>query len=188
MRNDKTGKTFGRWVVLGLNGHTEKSPHRSLWLCRCACGTERTINSAALIDGVSQSCGCLHKERVSASSKTHGLSKTKMYKVWTSMKGRCRNPNDTQYHLYGGRGIQVFGGWVESFELFSSYMGDRPQGMSLDRIDNNGNYEPGNVRWATGSEQLANTRRTILVSHDGKTMCLRDWSRELGVYYNTLRQ
>lgn len=188
MRNDKTGKRYGRWLVVALAGHTDKSPHRSLWLCRCECGNERVLNSATLSDGASNSCGCLQKEAVSRANTTHGGSYSRLYKQWTSMKGRCQNPNDKQYSLYGGRGIFVCQEWIDSFDVFAKYVGEKPKGKSLDRIDNNDGYRPGNVRWATSSQQLANTRRTINITHDGKTMSMREWADKLGMYYNTLRQ
>lgn len=161
---------------------------RAAWLCLCDCGERRVLSSQILTDGSSLSCGCLQKERVSAAATTHGESRTRLYKQWTSMKQRCLNPKDRQYHLYGGRGISVCEEWAESFEAFATAVGEKPIGMSLDRIDNGKGYAPGNVRWATASEQLSNTRRTILLTYRGETMCLRDWSKRLGIAYMTLFQ
>ena len=104
------------------------------------------------------------------------------------MKQRCYNPKDRQYDLYGGRGITVCAEWLESFEAFSRSVGEKPLGMSLDRIDNDKGYAPGNVRWATGSEQLANTRRAIHLTYKGETMCLQHWSKRTGMAYMTLYQ
>lgn len=105
------------------------------------------------------------------------------------MKQRCMNPNDKQYHLYGGRGISVCDEWERSFEAFRAYVGKKPdKNSSLDRIDNDRGYEPGNVRWATGSEQLSNTRRNVRIVYEGKSQTLMEWSVELGIPYNTLRQ
>ena len=187
--HDRTNERYGRWLVVKPMGFSrEERPRRSLWLCRCDCGTERVLNSQTLQDNASLSCGCLHKERVSASSKTHGLSRTRLYKQWTAMKQRCENPKDRGFQLYGGRGIAVCKEWSESFEAFAKYVGEKPEGMSLDRIDNNRGYEPGNVRWASCSQQLANTRRTVTLTYRGETMCLRDWSNRLGIAYMTLFQ
>lgn len=104
------------------------------------------------------------------------------------MKQRCLNPKDAQYALYGGRGISVCDEWLSSFEAFAEYVGEKPKGKSLDREDNDKGYEPGNVRWATGSEQLANTRRAIRLTYKGETLCLRDWSKRTGIAYMTLYQ
>lgn len=186
---DRVGKKYGRWLVkefVGFSGETK--PRRSIWLCVCECGTERALNSQVLADGKSNSCGCLHKEIVSEVNTTHGGSYSRLYKQWTSMKGRCQNPNDENYQLYGGRGIFVCQEWVDSFDAFAKYVGDRPKGTSLDRINNNDGYRPGNVRWATIGQQLANTRRTVNLTHDGKTMSMREWADQTGIYYNTLRQ
>jgi hypothetical protein len=182
---DKTGLRFGRWVVQRRAGSVGR---RAAWLCLCDCGTERVLNSQILSEGASLSCGCLQKERVSAAAKTHGESRSRLYKQWTSMKQRCGNPKDRQYALYGGRGITVCAEWMASFEAFSAHVGHKPVGTSLDRIDNSKGYEPGNVRWATGSEQLANTRRAIQLTYRGETMCMRHWSARLGIAYMTLFQ
>ena len=186
---DRVGKKYGRWLVTAFAGfNSEVKPRRSMWVCICECGTERTMNSQTLTDGASYSCGCFQREAASKANKTHGGSYTRLYKQWTAMKGRCLNPNDKQYHLYGGRGISVCQEWIDSFDAFSKYVGKKPQGTSLDRINNDQGYKPGNVRWATGTQQLSNTRRSVKLTHNGKTMSLREWSEELGVYYNTLRQ
>lgn len=182
---DKTGLRYGRWVVQSRAGSIG---NRAAWLCLCDCGSTKVLSSQTLTDGASLSCGCLQKERVSAAAKTHGASRTRLYKQWTSMKQRCYNPKDRQYDLYGGRGITVCAEWMESFEAFSQHVGEKPFGMSLDRIDNDKGYEPGNVRWATGSEQLANTRRAIHLTYKGETMCLQHWSRRTGMAYMTLHQ
>jgi hypothetical protein len=113
--------------------------------------------------------------------------KTPEYRAWSAMKLRCANPNNEQYHNYGGRGITVCDRWRQSFAAFLVDMGPRPSPRhSIDRIDNNGNYEPGNCRWATSREQNRNRRNNIVLTHDGRTMCLADWARELGVPRGTL--
>lgn len=186
---DRVGKRYGRWTVVSFSGFSaDERPRRSLWRCVCDCGAERVMNSQTLTDGQSMSCGCLQREAVSKANKTHGGSYTKLYKQWTAMKGRCQNPNDKQFHLYGGRGIFVCKEWSDSFEAFALYVGEKPPGMSLDRINNNDGYYPGNVRWATASQQLSNTRRSVRLTCRGKTMSMREWADELGMRYNTLRQ
>lgn len=128
--------------------------------CICDCGTERTIERGKW--GKTKSCGCLQRETVATrnrQSRTHGMSKTKTYRVWVAMIQRCTDPNATGYANWGGRGITVCERWRHSFEAFLADMGERPEGCSIDRIDNGGNYEPGNVRWATALEQTQNRRR-----------------------------
>lgn len=152
---DRTGERYGRLVVV------EQTPGRSvggqvLWVCRCDCGNVRVLNGNALQSGNTKSCGCLTHGR-----PKHGMSGTAEYRAWKAMKERCLKPNNPRYADYGGRGITIHPDWVASFEAFFSVVGRRPDGTSLDRIDNEGNYEPGNVRWATASQQANNKRRIV---------------------------
>lgn len=187
---DRVGEKVGRLTVLKKDGtKTYKSGQvRSLWLCECECGNLLHVSARALQEKCVLSCGCLQKERAKDSNTTHGKSYHQLYKVWTSMKQRCENPKDRQYSLYGARGISVCDRWSKSFQDFLSDVEPRPDGHSLDRINNDGNYSPENVRWATGSEQLANTRRTRKVVIQGKQMCLREVSSQYGIAYSTLLQ
>lgn len=134
---------------------------RTAWRCNCLCGNTTTVNSGNLVSGKTQSCGCLMRERAalaaSKTNRTHGLSKSIEYRIWNSMLGRCFNPNDRKYHRYGARGITVCERWRHSFPAFLADMGPRPSAeYSLDRIENDKDYEPGNCRWATSKTQNRN--------------------------------
>ena len=166
---DHIGKTFGRLTVLSqdvsVGRHTK-------WLCVCECGTVKSYYTSNLTGGKSTSCGCKSSstlEKIRAGATKHGMSRTRTYKTWMSMKGRCTNPNYPHYPNYGGRGILVCDRWLESFENFLKDMGEAPVEMSLDRIDNDGDYSPENCRWATRSEQQNNKRNTQMLTAFGKT-------------------
>lgn len=145
-RIDLTGKRFGRWTVLSFAGRRQR---HSLWLCRCECGGEHLVDGFNLKRG--SSTGCV-KHPV---AKTHGMAGTPEWNAWRNAEFRCTNPNYTFWADYGGRGIKFL---FTSFEQFFAELGPRPAGKSLDRIENDGHYEPGNVRWATPKEQIANRR------------------------------
>ena len=182
VRIDLTGQKFGRLTVVS---HAGRDKHgNAKWNCVCDCGAERTVIGSSLRSGGSLSCGCwqrdLARSRAGQATK-HGMHSTPTYYSWTNMLTRCNNPNFRQYQNYGGRGIKVCERWLE-FANFLEDMGERPEGTTLDRIDNDGNYEPGNCRWATQEEQLYN--RTSTVTWQGKT--LLEWHKETGMNYYTM--
>jgi hypothetical protein len=152
---DLTGRRFGRWLV---TAYAHGSRLGAYWRCICDCDACRVVNGHELRRGGSKSCGCLQREQASARCKTHGMSKTMEYVCWQQMRARCFNPHHRAFENYGGRGISVCEPWANSFEAFFADMGTRPEGCSLDRIDVNGNYEPGNVRWADSKTQTQNRR------------------------------
>lgn len=186
---DRVGKKFGMYTVISFEGYKTYSSglRRSLWKVRCECGTEKVLTAKRLTDKEAGSCGCVQKEAARKAVTTHGQSYNKMYKVWTSIKQRCFNPKDEGYNNYGGRGITMHPDWVESFEAFYAYVGDKPaKGMSLDRIDNNGNYEPGNLRWANQSQQTLNSRRSKKYIIDNVECSTLEISNKYGINYSTL--
>ena len=157
------GERFRSLVVLNetvpfikSNGYKEIA-----YLCRCDCGNEVSVRMRNLRSGNTGSCGCVGKTNRKEANTKHGLSNSKTYLVWENMKARCSKPQHPEWKNYGGRGIKVCDRWVNSFNNFYADMGDKPDGLSIDRIDNDGNYEPGNCRWATQVEQCNNTRRSL---------------------------
>ena len=148
-----------------------------IWKLKCDCGN---IIYRAFSPNMRKSCGC----------DLHGKSKSRIYKIWCSMKARCENPNDKAYKNYGGRGIKVCPQWSgkNGFINFYNDMGDKPPRLSIDRIDNNGNYSPENCRWATKKEQQNNTRTNRMITINGVTKTIHQWCEERGMKYETVRR
>jgi hypothetical protein len=165
------GQKFGRLTVTARDGSNRPSKRASnaMWLCLCECGGAVRASSWKLTSGYVRSCGCLFKDAIT----THGMSRTRTYRIWAKMRGRCLNPNDDNWRNYGGRGVGVCARW-ETFANFLADMGEAPTGLSLDRMDVNGDYGPHNCRWATRKQQAKNTRRNKFVTIDGERMSLAE--------------
>ena len=156
---DLTGQKIGRLTVVRRDGSRGSN---AAWICVCDCGNEVTHSGSDLTRTRRYkiySCGCFLRERNSDLNKTHGMTKTPEYRAWRGIKDRCFRPSSHRFYNYGARGISMYPEWVESFEKFYAHIGPRPgHGYSIDRINNDGHYEPGNVRWATAKEQAGNRR------------------------------
>jgi hypothetical protein len=167
------GRRFGKWSVLERRGND--CTRNARWLCRCDCGTESMVSSDALRGGQSESCGCAKLTR-------GGDSASPEYNAWRGMICRCYNSEDPGFKHYGERGISVCDEWRASYEMFLGHVGRRPGSeYSIGRIDNDGNYEPGNVRWETREQQQNNTRANVWIEYDGKRLTCAQWERHVGL-------
>lgn len=173
------GQKFGYLTAIEPAGRLRRD---SAWRCQCVCGEYRTVKSHDLVTGKIRSCGCKNRK----GKATHDMYGTATYNVWAGIKQRCLNPCVKAWPNYGGRGISVCERWLR-FENFLVDMGERPPGMSIDRIDNNGNYEPENCRWATPFQQCRNTRKNRMVDLDGESMPVVVACEKLNVSQKTVR-
>ena len=185
---DLTGKKFGRLTVVSCAGRNIRK--QAMWTCRCSCGNEKVIAAFNLQQGT-KSCGCLQKESVRTFSRKHGyaskVARPAIYTAWRSMIDRCYYPRLAAYKNYGGRKIKVCRRWRHSFVNFLADMGEPPtEKYSIDRIDNNGNYEPGNCRWATRIEQQRNKRTNRMLTFNGETHCSAEWNEKLRLPHGTI--
>lgn len=188
---DLTNKVFGAWTVLKFSESRPiggKGAVKPFWLCRCACGTKREVEGASLRHGLSVSCGCEKGPAIARARTKHGhttpISPT--YWTWQAMRARVKGTNEDGRRYYKGKGIKVCERW-KSFVNFLSDMGERPEGKTLDRFPNkNGNYEPGNCRWATVKQQANNTNSNVFIVHAGKCQTISQWSDELGISSSTI--
>lgn len=179
---DLTGKVYGKLIVVGRVHNKGKYP---AWLCKCECGNEHIVLGTSLQQGNVTSCGCYHREIASITNIKHQKSKDKIYKEWSGIKTRCFNEKFYKYKDYGGRGITMCDRWRDSFEAFYEDVSKLPhfgeKGYSINRKNNDGNYEPDNVEWADKITQANNKRNNHLITYNGKTQTLAQWSKETGI-------
>jgi hypothetical protein len=176
------GEIHGRYTLLHLD------PSRAqYWVCKCSCGTVRSVLYKYLASGNTQSCGCFARDTLLARNTTHGMSyRGPVYRAWANMMQRCHNPQSANFERYGRRGISVCPRWHDARLFYEDMQPTYPGcGYSLDRKDNSQGYSFDNCRWATRKEQQTNTRRTRLHEYGGKTLCLKDIAKELNAPYST---
>jgi len=183
LKNDLTNKRFNYLKVLYRINYTGKYVY---WMCVCDCGSLTKVDGSSLVGGRAKSCGCLRRELAARKFKTHGHSSdgkiTRTYTIWTRMKSRCNNKNNKLvYHRYGGRGIKVCERWENSFENFLKDMGDAPDEMTIERIDNDRGYSPDNCKWATRQEQANNTSSNKYYDYNGESLTIAQISRIVGI-------
>lgn len=185
-----TGRVFGNLTVLEFAGMIQYGRHRRAhWVCQCSCPSANkiTVVSYSLLSGTTNSCGCYKRKRIIETFFKHGMMGTPEYNSWAAMIQRCCNPKCKEYPRYGGRNIFVCDEWRNSFEAFFEHMGKRKDGTSLDRIDNEKGYFPGNCRWATDQEQNRNKRSNIMLTLNSVRKGISCWAEELGVNRSSIK-
>lgn len=185
--SDFIGKKFGRLTVIAFVSKDKSRKH--MFLCKCDCGKEKVVSRNNLVTGTTKSCGCIKVELLKSKAKKYSKNThEKLYNTWAGMKQRCYNPNAERYTIYGARGIQICDKWKNSFVDFAEWalLNGYQEGLSIDRIDPNGNYEPSNCRWATLKEQSNNKRRSIKLKVDNQEITIPELSKKLGVSYSTV--
>lgn len=192
---DLTGRRFGRLTVIKVSGRDERK--NVLWSCQCSCGGKTVVRSHSLLRGNTKSCGCLKKDAAKRAIKgrknLHGLSrdktgkKTRLYRIWCGIKTRCFNPDDHAYKNYGGRGITLCKEWLDykNFYNWAISSGYRDN-LTIERIDNDGDYEPCNCTWIPRSKQAHNRKTSFRVTYRGETKVLSEWASVLQLNYQML--
>ncbi len=186
--HDLTGQKFGLLTVIGL---AETDTRKTYWVCKCDCGNMKTVRSDSLLCGAIKSCGCIKRKQDEVNltkNHRHKMSGTRIYSEWQGMKGRCYNKGSARYADWGGRGIEVCEQWRNSFESFYTWaMANGYQdNLTIDRIDNNGNYCPENCRWVGQQEQCRNRRSNINITIGNSTRTLMEWCEIFQVDYTNV--
>lgn len=183
---DLEGQIFGRWRV--INRAENSRTGKSRWFCECSCGTKRIVFGGHLVSGNSVSCGCYSREITAERNKTHGKADSRLYSIWLGMRDRCYRKTNHKYSEYGARGIGVCADWRSSYVSFEEWAISNGyiDGLSIDRINNDGNYSPDNCRWTTAITQANNKRNNHIVDYGGEKITVSQLSKISGVSYNTL--
>ena len=186
---DMIGKRFGNLTVISQAESIESC--RPRWLCHCDCGNNRIVRGVSLRRGDTKSCGCLkieHAKTLSNDNITHGESKTRLYRIWFNIRSRCNKSSHIDYPKYGARGIRVCDEWDGNFVAFRDWAMSNgyAETLSIDRIDNNGNYSPINCRWVNSEVQNNNKRSNHYLTYNGETLTLAQWAKKFGINKNTL--
>lgn len=181
---DLSGQTFGRLTVIRSDGHNKSG--RTMWLCQCVCGNIKSVSTKKLRSGDATSCGCYHRERLVEAAKKantkHGMADTRLFNIWVGMRKRCNARYHIQYDNYGGRGIKVCDEWNEFINFYTwAISSNYSKELTLDRIDVNGDYCPGNCRWATYTEQERNKSNNHILTYNGESHCVSEWSELVGI-------
>ena len=179
---ETVGSTFGSLFVTGV---ADNIGGRRAYKCVCECGETLEVRGYSLRTGNTSSCGCVRRDKTVARNVVHGMSKTPEYQAWLMTRQRCENPNQKDFKHYGGRGIYMCERW-KVFENFLEDMGRRPKGLTLERLDNDGPYTPGNCVWASRKAQASNTRRNRVVVRGGDAKTLSQWAEDLGMPRRTV--
>lgn len=188
LKNDLTGKTFSRLFVIGV---AETNTRRTYYYCKCECGKLKTVRSDSLIDGTVRSCGCMKREQNLINiehAHTHKQSGTRLYEIWQGMRARCYRSTDTRYHRYGGRGITMCDEWKNDFIAFYNWSNANGYSdlLSIDRVDNDGKYEPSNCKWSTMEEQCNNRETNIRITIGNTTKTLTQWCDIFRLEYSSI--
>lgn len=192
MKREKyINKKYNKLIILSIIKN-DYDINKTKVLCKCDCGNEKVIYLGNVIRGLTKSCGCIRKKngyKQGTNKKTHGQSKTKLYRVYKNVINRCYNKNHDHYKHYGGRNIKMCDEWLNDFMSFYNWAYDNgyTDMLTIDRIDNNGNYEPNNCRWVDMSVQSNNKRNTVYLTYNNKTQSMKQWANELGLNYEHFR-
>lgn len=184
---DISAQRFGRLVVVEYAGKNKQGA--AMWRCKCDCGNEKVVCGAELRRGKTFSCGCLHSEVQKKLLTKYGFSNSRIAQIWRGMMNRCNSPRSKSYELYGGRGINVCDEWAANVENFREWALESgyTEDLTIDRIDPNGNYEPGNCRWVDMKTQQNNRRNNVLLTYDGLTRTITEWSEITGIDYTVIK-
>lgn len=182
-KEESIGKIYGRWTILNLLPN-------NMCEAKCSCGKYKISNIKNIRKGKSKSCGCLRAELQTKKLTIHGLKNHRIYIIWKNMNQRCSNPNHPNYHRYGGRGVSVCYEWIHNPKMFYdwSITNGYKDNLTIDRMNNDGNYSPENCRWTTQIEQGRNKSSNHLITHDGITKCISEWAEQYGLKIHTLIQ